>query len=1023
MRLLVLLATCLLIHSGLRAQCTGPLTGQTALPGTAWVDAVVPDHRTATVTTTTTAGSIVATVPTTTGLELGGPIEGPNVALGTTVAAFVNTMTIQLSTPAIATGTAAHAYRLSPYASDVPPTTPGTPTNTTCSICPSVFTAPICAGEYTSAYFCSSNVYEVTLCGSALAFNSTITITTMSGAEVLAFDDDGCGTVDGPSTVMFVPEQPGLYRIRVFRDPCTVDATACGTLEISCSMLPPPPANDEPCGATALSIGTSCSPTFATTAWATPSTAPVPTCGAYIGTDVWFSAVVPTSGRLAIGTELGTAANLSMAAYSATSCTGPLTQIACNADHAPGTLEPFLGLEGLTPGSTVHIRIWPPGGAGVGGTFGICAYDPVPPVNDLPCGAIELPVTIGCTSQTFSTASATIGTPGLDLTPTEPTCGTPVAGGDVWFRVTMPVNGSLSLITEAEYLTDMVMAIYQVTSGTACGPGTLAQLYCADNGSNGTMPSIALSGEPGAEYLVRLWNRTPAFGTFSICAVENVPPVNNDPCGAIALTVQHGCLFPPAFSNLFATNTGSSAPGVPNVPAPACGWAMSGDVWFTAVVPPSGSLVFDTDHGSLTNAALSVYTATGSCAGEDLELTAVSCAIGGSQNSVAMPYAAVDLAPGTLVYIRVWREGGGVNGTFHLCASDPVSPSGCVFHLSLYDAANDGWDGGSVTVCVDDVCTDHTLHASSGTITFGATPGSTVTLAYTPGSGNEHESMYQLRAANGGVLYASGVAPAAGESFNFVVDEACNLPPLGPSDCAGSIPVVSEDTLVVINFSLGAVADLDASNRGCLVANERVGVWLRFTTIAAGDMVFTIGTEHTDLDFGLWGPYSEVPCPPSGPPIRCSFSAISGPTGLSLTSTDLTEGAMGDGLVRYVDVLPGETYLLYVSDYGMVGGAFELSLNWDNGPQMLIGQLPTAVEAGDATQGMITVHPNPVADLLRIPVPGPTSLRILATDGRLVAQRTTSDGVIDARDLAPGTYILHMIDGEGSVRYGRFVKE
>ena len=83
------------------------------------------------------------------------------------------------------------------------------------------------------------------------------------------------------------------------------------------------------------------------------------------------------------------------------------------------------------------------------------------------------------------------------------------------------------------------------------------------------------------------------------------PPPNDDPCSAIVLPLEHGCLMS-TFTNTDATNTGTTAPGADpdGVPEPACGLPLIGDVWFTVPVPPNGIVQLDLLAGGMTDAAI-----------------------------------------------------------------------------------------------------------------------------------------------------------------------------------------------------------------------------------------------------------------------------------------------------------------------------------------------------------------------------------------------------------------------------------
>lgn len=305
-----------------------------------------------------------------------------------------------------------------------------------------------------------------------------------------------------------------------------------------------PPTNDNPCGATPLTVGTTCSYTTGNTALATATTGPpAPGCANYAGGDVWFSAVVPASGRLVIDTQTGGVTDGGMALYttSPNTCSGTFTLVECDDDDSGNGLMPMIDRSGLTPGSTVWIRFWEYGNDSPG-SFQICAYAPTPPANDEPCGATVLPVTGSCSPVGGTTlfAGGTVGPPA-------PTCAN-YAGGDVWYRFTVPANGQVIIETFAGTITDGGMAVYTAPSCT----GTFTQISCDDDGGPGLMPYISLTGlAPGSTVWVRFWeygNDNP--GTFTICAHTPPPPPTGD------------CVYALNLFDSFGDGWGSSNVGV-----------------------------------------------------------------------------------------------------------------------------------------------------------------------------------------------------------------------------------------------------------------------------------------------------------------------------------------------------------------------------------------------------------------------------------------------------------------------------
>ena len=131
-------------------------------------------------------------------------------------------------------------------------------------------------------------------------------------------------------------------------------------------------------------------------------------------------------------------------------------------------------------------------------------------------------------------------------------------------------------------------------------------------------------------------------------------PINDNPCSAIALSVGASCTFT-QYTNLNATASAG-------VPAPVCGNYLGGDVWFSAVVPSSGSIIFDTNTGVITDGSMALYSGTCSA------LTLISCDEDGSANGLMPSISQTGLTPGTTVFVRFWEYGNDNNGTFSICA-------------------------------------------------------------------------------------------------------------------------------------------------------------------------------------------------------------------------------------------------------------------------------------------------------------------------------------------------------------------
>ncbi len=137
----------------------------------------------------------------------------------------------------------------------------------------------------------------------------------------------------------------------------------------------------------------------------------------------------------------------------------------------------------------------------------------LPPLNDDCTGAIAL-TNGGVFADNPVEATNESAT---DSTPPAPGCAS-FFGGDVWYAVTIPASGSLTIETGTGSITDTGMAVY---SGDC---SSLTLVTCDDDSSsNGNYSLIALSGRtPGEVLYVNAWDYfNDAIGTFQISAYDS----------------------------------------------------------------------------------------------------------------------------------------------------------------------------------------------------------------------------------------------------------------------------------------------------------------------------------------------------------------------------------------------------------------------------------------------------------------------------------------------------------------------
>ena len=411
------------------------------------------------------------------------------------------------------------------------------------------------------------------------------------------------------------------------------------------------------------------------------------------------------------------------------------------------------------------------------------------------------------------------------------------------------------------------------------------------------------------------------------CSAPPPPVTNNDPCGSIGLPVNSSCVMQ-SF-----TSTGSTLTTVPG--SPSCGVVSGGDVWFSFVAPASGLVIVETGAGTMTDAIVAVYSATNCSTG----FNEVGC--DDDSGPGTMPYLSVSgLTPGLTYYVRVFGYLG-ATGSFTICLHTIIPPAGdCIYTLNMFDAFGDGWDGSTVGISINGgAFTNYTLpNGTNNTALIGLNIGDVLVVQYTENSPFPTEISYSLTP---GCIWSDGPTPGTGIVFTQTVD--CQPTPAPPEDCVGAITICNDLAFNNNTTNTGCSADLDLGNQGCLSNAERQGTWYFFSPSTGGNIAMTIApTDPTDdYDFAIWGPFTNNPvCPPPGAPLRCSYAAPAGNTGMNYVAPDNSETALGDKWVNDMAVTAGQIYIMYISNWSQSGLAFDLSWQLTNGASLDCTVLP-----------------------------------------------------------------------------------
>jgi len=280
-------------------------------------------------------------------------------------------------------------------------------------------------------------------------------------------DDDGPGLFPEIISTGLTPGSTVFYRVWEYGNDLTGNFNICAT------DVPPvgTPPNDLCSGAISLNVNASCSNTTGNNTGATDSGETAPGCANYSGGDLWYSIVVPANGSVTVTTSSASGfTDSGMAIYSG-AC-GALTLITCNDDGGSGTYSEIIE-NGLTPGSTIFVRIWEYGNNSFG-DINICAVETVPPNI---CG--EGGSTVGTNDFCSTPASLTIGGTSFSAaTAASFTQDEPANVGTVFC-------GSIENNSWYQFIATATTHSFNVSSVLNCGAGIQGEVYDVTYDGNG----------------------------------------------------------------------------------------------------------------------------------------------------------------------------------------------------------------------------------------------------------------------------------------------------------------------------------------------------------------------------------------------------------------------------------------------------------------------------------------------------------------------------------------------------------
>lgn len=140
-------------------------------------------------------------------------------------------------------------------------------------------------------------------------------------------------------------------------------------------------------------------------------------------------------------------------------------------------------------------------------------------------------------------------------------------------------------------------------------------------------------------------------------------------------------------------------------------------------------------------------------------------------------------------------------------------------------------------------------------------------------------------------------------------------------DCISAITVCGNSG---INYTPSGIGNTNEILGGCL-SYENHSVWYKFTIATSGTLTFDlVPTGPVDYAWAIYGP--NVTCSNRGTPVRCNASGYFTSTGMNMTNTNTSSGLGNTNpYCKYMDVVAGETYYLYVDNWSTTVYTFNLT--------------------------------------------------------------------------------------------------
>jgi hypothetical protein len=618
--------------------------------------------------------------------------------------------------------------------------------------------------------------------------------------------------------------------------------------------------NDDCAAAVGLTTSSVCTvPVNGTVATATQSLAPTAACGFGLTSalDVWYS-FTATSNIHLVTLAPRFAAVLDVRSGTCTASTSVFCTTIANNNTAA------VSVGGLVSGQSYFIRVYPATNTpptGISSTFALCiGQGATGPTNDDCAGAISVPVNTTGTCTNIASADNTLAT--ASTVGSTPVCGS-YQGRDLWFSVTVPTSGNVTVQTVVAStgtdVGDTGMAIY---SGTC---GNLVELGCDDDAAGNLKSLLAFTGRtPGEVLYVRAWSfGNQRSGTIAVCATTPAPLLNDNCAGAVTLPVTTACTAPVAGTVSGATQ---SLPNTAN-----CGFATTAnDVWYSFTAGgTTQTLAFTGSFQAV------VDVRSGTCASS----ASVFC----GTTFTNQPLTLTGLTSGQTYFLRLYPNNNAVppaNAQFTLCLTagpTPATNDDCAAAVALpvttacTTPVSGTVVGASQSLPASTTC-GFTTNANDVWYSFTA-GGATQTLSFTgnfqavidirSGTCANSTSIFCGTTFNNQPLIISGLT--SGQTYFLRLYANATVPPLpanstftlcltpGPTppandECAGAVALTVNAVCAPVSGTVTGASQSLAPTTGCGFATNANDVWYSFTAGGATQTLTFAGNFGAVVD-------------------------------------------------------------------------------------------------------------------------------------------------------------------------------